>query len=53
LGVFAQLKTIALNAYDRLVGLLLDDLAVDGCTPRRPAVARSLAVHRSTAAGKA
>ncbi|MEU4645778.1 IS5 family transposase [Micromonospora sp. NPDC023814] len=36
LGVFAQLKTIALNAYDRLVGLLLDDLAVDGCITKAP-----------------
>lgn len=36
LGVFAQLKTIALDAYDRIVGLLLDDLAIDGCITKAP-----------------
>jgi hypothetical protein len=29
--VFAQLSRIAREAYDRIVGLLLDDIAVDGC----------------------
>jgi transposase len=33
LGIFAQLKQIALEAYDRIVGLLLERLAVDGCMP--------------------
>jgi transposase len=36
LGIFAQLKQIALDAYDRIVGLLLDDLAVDGCITKAP-----------------
>jgi len=36
LGVFAQLKQIALDAYDRIVGLLLNDLAVDGCITKAP-----------------
>lgn len=36
LGVFAQLKTIALDAYDRVVGLLLDQIAVDGCITKAP-----------------
>ncbi|MEW2386689.1 IS5 family transposase [Micromonospora sp. NPDC047707] len=36
LGVFAQLKTIALDAYDRIVGLLLNDLAIDGCITKAP-----------------
>ncbi|MGW5670398.1 IS5 family transposase [Micromonospora sp. NPDC003776] len=36
LGLFAQLKTIALDAYDRLVGLLLDNLAIDGCITKAP-----------------
>jgi transposase len=36
LGVFAQLKRIALDAYDRIVGLLLDDIAVDGCITKAP-----------------
>lgn len=30
LGVFARLKQIALEAYDRVVGLILDQVAVDG-----------------------
>jgi transposase len=36
LGVFAQLKQIALDAYDRIVGLLLDQIAVDGCITKAP-----------------
>jgi transposase len=36
LGVFTQLKTIVLDAYDRVVGLLLDHLAVDGCITKAP-----------------
>ncbi|GGM65815.1 transposase [Micromonospora sonchi] len=36
LGVFAQLKAIALDAYDRIVGLLLDNLAIDGCITKAP-----------------
>ena len=36
LGVFAQLKQIVLDAYDRIVGLLLDDLAIDGCITKAP-----------------
>ncbi|MET7710399.1 IS5 family transposase [Micromonospora sp. NPDC005413] len=36
LGVFAQLKQIAMDAYDRLVGLVLDDIAVDGCITKAP-----------------
>jgi transposase len=35
-GVFARLKQIALDAYDRIVGLLLDDIAVDGCITKAP-----------------
>jgi hypothetical protein len=30
-GVFAELKRIALESYDRIVGLVLDQIAVDGC----------------------
>jgi transposase len=36
LGIFAQLKQIALDTYDRIVGLLLDDIAVDGCITKAP-----------------
>ena len=36
LGVFAQLARIARESYDRIVGLLLDHLAVDGCFTKAP-----------------
>jgi transposase len=36
LGIFARLKKIALDAYDRIVGLLLDQIAVDGCITKAP-----------------
>lgn len=36
LGIFAQLKQIALDAYDRIVGLLLEDVAIDGCISKAP-----------------
>jgi transposase len=36
LGIFARLRQIALDAYDRIVGLLLDDIAVDGCITKAP-----------------
>jgi transposase len=31
LGIFARLKEIVLDAYDRIVGLILDEISVDGC----------------------
>ena len=36
LGAFAQLKQIALDAYDRIVGLLLEQIAIDGCITKAP-----------------
>jgi transposase len=36
LGIFAQLKAVARDAYDRIVGLLLEELAVDGCITKAP-----------------
>jgi len=36
LGLFTQLRRIALDAYDRIVGLLLEDVAVDGCITKAP-----------------
>jgi transposase len=36
LGVFAALARIAREAYDRIVGLALDHLAVDGCITKAP-----------------
>jgi transposase len=35
-GIFGQLKAIARESYDRIVGLLLEDLAVDGCIAKAP-----------------
>jgi len=35
-GLFAQLKQVALQAYDRIVGLLLENIAVDGCITKAP-----------------
>lgn len=35
-GVFSQLNKIALDAYDRIVGLALTDVAVDGCITKAP-----------------
>ncbi|HYZ52958.1 MAG TPA: IS5 family transposase [Streptosporangiaceae bacterium] len=36
LGVFGKLKRIVMDAYDRLVGLILDEIAVDGCITKAP-----------------
>jgi transposase len=35
-GIFARLKQIALAAYDRLVGLVLEEIIVDGCITKAP-----------------
>jgi transposase len=35
-GVSEQVHTLALRAYDRMIGLELDDLAVDGCLTKAP-----------------
>lgn len=35
-GIFARLKQIALDAYDRIVGLVLTELAIDGCITKAP-----------------
>jgi transposase len=51
--VFAQLKQIALDAYDRLVGLALDDIAVDAASPRPPAAVPAPDGLLSTGASKA
>ena len=36
LGVMERLREICLDAYDRLIGLQLADLAVDGCITKAP-----------------
>lgn len=35
-GIFAKLKAIARDAYDRIAGLVLEELAVDGCIAKAP-----------------
>jgi transposase len=35
-GLSEQAHTLALQAYDRMIGLELDDLAVDGCVTKAP-----------------
>jgi len=35
-GVSEQVHTLTLQAYDRMIGLELDDLAVDGCITQAP-----------------
>jgi transposase len=35
-GVFAELDRLVLDAYDRIAGLQLDDIAVDGCIVKAP-----------------
>ena len=35
-GIFAKLHAIAREAYDRIVGLVLEELAIDGCITKAP-----------------
>jgi len=35
-GIFARLKQIALEAYDRMVGLVLEEIIVDGRITKAP-----------------
>lgn len=35
-GVFAELDRLVVDAYDRIAGLQLDDIAVDGCIVKAP-----------------
>jgi transposase len=51
-GVAQRLRLEVLAADDQLVGLELEQLAVDGCTTRRPAAARPPGPARWTAANK-
>lgn len=36
LGVFSRFKQIALDSYDRIVGLILDQIAIDGSITKAP-----------------
>jgi transposase len=51
-GVADQLRLLVLAAYDRMLGLELAHLAVDGASPRRPAAARLPGPARWTAASR-
>lgn len=53
LGLFARLKQVALESYDRIVGLVLDRVAIDGSIRKAPAAEKSPGAHRSTAANRA
>jgi transposase len=35
-GVFARLKQISLAAYDQIVGLILEEIIIDGCITKAP-----------------
>jgi hypothetical protein len=50
--VFAQLKTITLDAYDRIVGLVLEESSSTAASPRLPAAASALDPRRSIDARK-
>lgn len=53
LGLAEQLHLLVLSAYDRMLGLQLDTLAVDGCITKPPAAANSPGAAPSTAANRA
>jgi transposase len=36
LGVFAQLKHIVLECHDRIIGLILEEISIDGCITKAP-----------------
>ncbi|EST18925.1 hypothetical protein M878_44220 [Streptomyces roseochromogenus subsp. oscitans DS 12.976] len=52
LGLPPQLYALALRVYDRVIGLELGELSVDGCITKAPAAARQLAGPRWTGASK-
>jgi hypothetical protein len=47
------LRLLALSASDRIIGLQLDTMAVDGCITKAPAAANSLVAAPSTVANRA
>ena len=60
LGVMEALRQIALESYDRFIGLELEEVAVDGCITkapcggeRRPAKARWIGASKAPSADKA
>jgi hypothetical protein len=53
LGVFARLRQLALEAYDRIVGLVLDQIAVGGAITKAPGGGNQRDAPRSTAVSRA
>ena len=51
-GVANQLRLAVLGAYDRMLGLELEQLPVDGCITKAPAAGRSPGPARSTGASR-
>jgi transposase len=52
-GAAQHLERIVRQVYDRMIGLELSDLAMDGCITKAPAAARSPAAVRSIGASAA
>ena len=52
-GLFARFKQIALESYDRIVGLVLQELRSTGASPRRPGAGSAPGAARWTAASSA
>jgi transposase len=52
-GIFARLKQIALEPYDRIVGLALEEIIIDGCITKRREEAGAPGAARWTAASRA
>src|SRR4051794_2348656 len=50
LGIFDRLRLACVDAYDKMIGLDLADLAVDGCTTKAPGGVSVPAAARSTGA---
>jgi transposase len=48
-GIFGELKQIARDACDRIVGLVLEEIAIDGCIAKAPAAGNVRAAAPSTA----
>jgi len=53
LGLAEQLHLLVLSADDRMLGLQLDTMAVDGCITKAPAAANSPVAAPSTVANRA
>jgi transposase len=52
-GILAKLKAIARESYDRIVGLVLEEIIVDTCITKAPGEASAPGAARWTAASRA